>query len=169
MNSEIYNFPPFFTRQPNETTWQAQLSHWKDVVTAHCRLNHLFKLTNTDPLFENNKIQRRLKPETVQEVLSALVSSKLAEWVDTKTKSEVWVWWKSPEVWASEITNWINETGQNGSIVTFYDISGDDSPGVPEMVGMDTVMLQKICAVLVHQGKAAVMRDEDGNDVGLKV
>lgn len=119
--------------------------------------------------FRKQKIQRRLKPDVIQLVLSDLVSNKKADWVDSKTKTEVWIWWRSAEEWATLILAWIDSTGQNGSIVTFYDIAGDDSPGVPEMVGMDSTMLHKVCQVLVHQGKAAVMRDEDGNEVGLKV
>lgn len=169
MNSEIYNFPPFFTRQPNETTWQAQLSHWKDVILSHSRETKLWKLSNTDGVFENKKIQRRLKPDVIQLVLADMVSSKKADWVDSKTKTEVWVWWRSAEEWATLILGWIDSTGQNGSIVTFYDIAGDDNPGVPEMVGMDSVMLHKVCQVLANQGKAAIMRDEEGNEVGLKV
>ena len=39
----------------------------------------------------------------------------------------------------------------------------------PETDWVDSIMLHKVCQVLVHQGKATIMRDEDGNEVGLKV
>ena len=50
----VYNFPPFFTLQPNETTRRKQFGLWKDVLIS----NRVFMITKSNPVFHNLKINR---------------------------------------------------------------------------------------------------------------
>ncbi|CAJ0966387.1 unnamed protein product [Ranitomeya imitator] len=71
-----YNFPPFYTLQPNVDTRQKQLSAWSSLVLSYCRHNKLYTMNvmeiQESPLFNNKKIQRKLSLESVQVVLEEL-------------------------------------------------------------------------------------------------
>lgn len=62
---EIYDFPPFFTRQIHEETWQKQRKTWIELILAWSEARRYFEL---DPsaegllqmdLFYNPKIDRK--------------------------------------------------------------------------------------------------------------
>lgn len=50
-----------------------------------------------------------------------------AEWVGDGSahanRSIAWIYWRRPEEWAEVILEWIEETGQKGSVVTLYEIT----------------------------------------------
>ncbi|KAG0674929.1 hypothetical protein C6P40_002551 [Pichia californica] len=52
---KVYNFPPFFTEQPNSNTFQSQLEQWKDVIIKYCKFNKLFALSITGKPLESEK------------------------------------------------------------------------------------------------------------------
>lgn len=60
----FYNFKPFFTRQPNEASWQAQLAQWRTFILAYCRHHKIWRLILIDAmeteLFYNKEIQSTL-------------------------------------------------------------------------------------------------------------
>ena len=37
-----------------------------------------------------------------------------------------WVYWRRPEEWANVIENWVDETGQKGTVLTLYEIAEGD-------------------------------------------
>jgi ESCRT-II complex subunit VPS25 len=47
------------------------------------------------------------------------------EWID-ENKTSVNVWWKRSEEWGSAIYDWIDNTGQKGSVLTLYEIAHGD-------------------------------------------
>ncbi len=50
------DFPPLYTLQPNETSRRKQFGLWRDIL----RVNNLFIITKTSPIFRNDKIHRML-------------------------------------------------------------------------------------------------------------
>lgn len=53
---KIYNFPPFFTEQPNLNTFQSQLEQWKDIIINYCKFNKISALSITGkPLTSDNE------------------------------------------------------------------------------------------------------------------
>lgn len=79
----------------------------------------------------------------------------------------VWLYWKRPEEWASTIYDWINETGQTGSIMTFYELTQGDMAHTTEFHELPEPILRKALDVLARQGKAQVFQGagEDGDGV----
>lgn len=60
-----YEFPPFFTLQPNSDTRSKQIEAWCDLVLAYYRANRTFimdlnEAAQSSPLFYNSKINRIL-------------------------------------------------------------------------------------------------------------
>jgi ESCRT-II complex subunit VPS25 len=63
-----YEFPPFFSKQPNRDTDSRRVQLWKDLILGYCAHHRLFSLNvrealASSPLFYNEKISRRLRPE----------------------------------------------------------------------------------------------------------
>jgi len=104
-----YNFPPFFTRQPQLTTFHAQCRKWSLLIQAYCRFHRLFRLPLDSPLFTNERLNRRLVPEDARAVLDFMRSEGRAEWVrGGEERSVAWVWWRTPEEWAGIIGDWVS-------------------------------------------------------------
>ncbi|KAE8575745.1 hypothetical protein XENTR_v10003930 [Xenopus tropicalis] len=107
-----YNFPPFFTLQPNVDTRQKQLSAWSSLVLSYCRHNKLYTMNlmeiQESPLFNNKKIQRKLSLESVQVVLEELKKKGNLEWID-KNKSRFLIMWRRPDEWGKVIYQWVRE------------------------------------------------------------
>ena len=63
-----YDFPPFFSKQPNRDTNARRVQLWKDLILGYCAHHRVFSLSvrealASSPLFYNEKISRRLRPE----------------------------------------------------------------------------------------------------------
>lgn len=60
----IYSFPPFFTKQPNLTTWQHQQQQWIQLILSHSRHTRCSRLELSNEslrameLFTNREINR---------------------------------------------------------------------------------------------------------------
>uniref|UniRef100_H2ZVP6 Vacuolar protein-sorting-associated protein 25 n=1 Tax=Latimeria chalumnae TaxID=7897 RepID=H2ZVP6_LATCH len=131
-----YNFPPFFTLQPNVDTWQKQLTAWCSLILSYCRHHKLYALTvmeaQESPLFNNKKMQRKLSMETILVVLEELrkkgylISGNL-EWLD-KNKTSCLIMWRRPEEWGKVIYQWVSKNGMTNSVFTLYELTnGDDT------------------------------------------
>lgn len=132
---QIYNFPPFFTRQPNEQTWHAQRASWIQLILGYSRANRVWILNNKgqvlsqgnvdevddsgqlaledegatitkESLFANDRIQRSLSIETVDEIFSEMVKSEDAFYNDNH--SSVFVNFYRPEDWAAMVLEWVS-------------------------------------------------------------
>jgi ESCRT-II complex subunit VPS25 len=164
----IYEFPPFFTKQVNEQTWKSQLSYWDSLILSYCQHHRQWRVSIHDKnLFENSKIQRVVKPETAKLIFEYMVSKGHAEWQGTKDCILVYV--KTPEQWAADIKQWIDGTGQNGSVVTLYELTEGDYASSQEFAGLDPTILKKAVDVLVQQGSAVIMKGTDGQIMGVKM
>ncbi|KAI9260820.1 ESCRT-II complex subunit-domain-containing protein [Sporodiniella umbellata] len=173
----LYNFPPFFTRQVTDSTWKSQAAEWETLILNFARHERIFKLelhnATTSPgyeIFENKKINRRLSLETLQDIVEEMVNKGTAEWVGGAKgkKTEALLFWHTPEEWANLIWNWVNETGQNDQIVTFYEISQGELAEGQEFYEIDCNILDKALNILARKGHAQIFKGTDQDSMGIK-
>ncbi|GAA6052328.1 hypothetical protein JCM3770_007254 [Rhodotorula araucariae] len=176
----LFSFPPFFTRQPNPQTWAHQLDQWQALVLAHARFTRTFRLEASDAQcqvepFRNPSLNRQLPLPVLHQVLDALVASGNAAWdpatVPSKGKrgGAVWLYWRRPEEWASVIYDWVKETGQAGTVMTFYELTdGGDLAHSTEFYRLPDAILRKALDVLARQGKAQVLQGVGEQGDGVK-
>lgn len=134
-----YNFPPFFTPQPNTSTRQSQLEKWSSLIQSWCRHHRQFRLSLIEavetPLFHNAVLRKRLDLREARAVVDWMSKSeeeggggRRAEWIaeSGQGKAVAWIWWKRPEEWADVLVEWVDGTGQRGTVLTVYElIEGD--------------------------------------------
>ncbi|GAA5985934.1 hypothetical protein JCM11641_004833 [Rhodosporidiobolus odoratus] len=173
----LFSFPPFFTKQPNLTTWSHQLQQWTTLVLAWCRFHRVWRLELTDETcskepFFNDGLNRRLLLPTLRLLIDHLVTSGSAEYDPKPQKGKpataAWIYWKRPEELAVAIYDWIKETGQTNSILTFYELTeGGDLVHTTDFYQLSHPLLRKALDVLIKQGKAQVFKGvgEEGDGV----
>jgi ESCRT-II complex subunit VPS25 len=130
-----YHFPAFFTRQTNLTTLHAQRNKWADLILAYARHNRIFRLSLSEAadsdLFVNRKLDRRLQFDDIRDVVSFMHADGRVEYVGGGTSGDVvFLYWRKPEEWAELVENYVEETGQKGSVLTVYElVEGDGTKG----------------------------------------
>lgn len=136
-----YNFPPFFTPQPNTNTRHSQLQKWSSLIQAWCRHHRQYRLSLIEaidtPLFHNTQLRKRLDLREARAVIDWMAKSESeggdgrAEWIEGSgtqaPKTVAWIWWKRPEEWADVIADWIEGTGQRGVVLTVYELTQGDA------------------------------------------
>ena len=76
-----------------------------------------------------------------------------------------WIYWRRPEEWAAQLEEWVDRTGQKGTVLTLYEIVEGDPSRREEFYGMDMDLLQKSLAVCVKRGKAQIFGSEGSEGV----
>lgn len=167
--SPRYNYPPFFDLQPNLSTRAAQFLEWSQLILSYCAFHHTFRFTPSHPLFHNTRINRRLQLDHAKTVLQYVVDQGRAEWIaplnkkdKDGNKEEAWIWWKSPEEWAQCIGDWVQETGQRNTVLTFYELLEGEETMRTEFHGLPVEMAKRAIGVLVKRGKANVFGEGEG-------
>lgn len=106
-----YNFPPFFTRQPQATTYHAQCSKWSSLIQSYSRARKIFKLSLIDAidgeLFHNKALNKRLSLSDAREMVEFMRKEGRAEWIGGE-RNVAWIWWRNPEEWAGAIADWVS-------------------------------------------------------------
>jgi ESCRT-II complex subunit VPS25 len=181
----LYGFPPFFVLQPISTTRSSQLSSWSAFIQAYCQYHRLFTLTLADalstPLFTNARLSRGLSLRDAKAVIQYMISAEggnRAEWIPSSTAAgkargavedggsgRCWVYWKRPEEWAAALEEWVERTGQKGTVLTLYELTESDATRREAFWGMETGLLNKSLAVCVKRGKAQVFGGEGSEGV----
>ncbi|KAI1263205.1 ESCRT-II complex, vps25 subunit [Xylariaceae sp. FL1019] len=185
-----YSFPPFFTRQPNLSTRHAQHVKWASLILSYCAFHRIFRLslspshshsTNTsdnqaspnpsEDLFHNRRLKKRLSPSDAREVLEHMRRDGRADVVNSGGKGggggdggggDVWyVYWRTPEEWASLLETYVEDTAQKGAVLTLYEIVNAEGGRGSEFHGLDVEILQKALQVLVKRGKAQIFGHDD--------
>ncbi|RGP80912.1 hypothetical protein FLONG3_962 [Fusarium longipes] len=161
-----YHFPAFFTRQTNLTTLHAQRNKWADIILAYARHNRIFRLSLSEAadsdLFVNRKLDRRLQFDDIRDVVSFMHTDGRVEYVGGGTSGDVvFVYWRKPEEWAELVENYIEESGQKGSVLTVYELVEGDGTKGNDIHGMDTDVLLKALNVLVKRNKAQIFGQDD--------
>ena len=103
------------------------------------------------------------------------------EYVGGGTSGDVvFLYWRKPDEWAELVENYVEESGQKGSVLTVYElVEGDGTKGngmfnnereavsvytlliVTDIHGMDTDVLLKALNVLVKRNKAQIFGQDD--------
>ena len=122
---QMYNFPPFFTKQPNRDTEAKRVQIWRDLILSYCRHHTIYVLELSDStisssLFCNSTISRCLSKAEVSEILQMMCSAGLAEWISGE-KSKCMIFWRSPSEWADIVYAWVTSQGHLDSIMTMYE------------------------------------------------
>ena len=95
------------------------MNEWETLLLSYARQHKLYKLElhqATLPggitIFENQKINRRLSFETLQDIIQEMVQKGTAEWEGGSKgpKNEAWIYWLTPEEWANSIWGWVRDT-----------------------------------------------------------
>ncbi|KAL7791977.1 ESCRT-II complex subunit domain-containing protein [Trichoderma ceciliae] len=181
-----YFFPAFFTRQTNLTIHHAQLTKWSSLILSYARHHRLFRLTLSaaadSDLFFNRKLDRRLNPPDIREVVDFMRKDGRAEFLragsgggggggDGSSSSAtaaaaaggdvVLLYWRKPEEWAALVEAFVEETAQKGSVLTVYELTEGENTRGTDFHGMDNEVLMKALNILVKRGKAQIFGSED--------
>ncbi|OKL60113.1 hypothetical protein UA08_04628 [Talaromyces atroroseus] len=185
---EVYDWPAFFTLQPNAQTRQAQMRRWANLISEWCRYHRMFRLSLTDatdsPLFHNARMRKRVGVQDARTIIDWMATSqedggggKRAEWVPAGSvtgggssgkmgeKTIAWIWWKRPEEWAKLIADWVDETAQKNTVLTLYELMHGEATTSQDFHGMDPDVMLKSLNVLVKSGKAQIFGNDDEKGV----
>lgn len=176
---KIHGFPPFYTKQQNSTVLENQLNEWCSLILAYCEHYRIFSLLplgaamgeqaniSKPPLFKNNEVERTAPPELVKSIFNHLIH-KLERGAYANPKQQdagILVFWRTPEEWARILHDHVDKTGQLGSILTVYEMTLLDELAVDESFrNIDYNLLILVIDVLVKQGRAQVLRADDGSN-----
>lgn len=158
-----YNFPPFFTIQPNLETRKAQLEAWRSLILDYCQHHNIHQLHLRDCLnktpFHNESIDRRLSLESLKLIINSLVEKKYAEWLNSES---CLIYSRPPEQWAKIISDYVKEKSLYNMVLTFYELLEGDSTKDREFHHLDETIFLKALKILEKSGKAAVI-EMDGH------
>lgn len=159
-----YDFPPFFTIQPNLETRKSQQEAWRSLILDYCQHHNIHQLHLRDclnkPPFCNEAIDRRLTLESLRIIIDGLVEKKFAEWL--KDKESCLVYSRPPDQWAQIIYDYVKERSLQNTILTFYELLEGDSTKDRDFHQLDEVIFLKALKILERSGKAAVI-EMDGS------
>lgn len=160
-----YEFPPFFTIQPNLETRKLQLEAWRSLILDYFQDQNIHQLHLRDwlgkPPFANEAINRRLDLDSMKLIINSLVGKKFAEWID-KDQGTCLIYSRPPEQWAQIVYDYVKEKSLHNMIMTFYELLEDDSTKDYEFHQLDEIIFLKALKILEKSGKAAVI-EIDGN------
>lgn len=165
----FYQYPPYFTIQPVQETWEKQCNLWCTLILAYCKHHKVFVLRPTDdnPLFHNKDIGRKLSPEAVTTVLDQLVTRGNARWLDPQ-KQQCIVLWRKVDEWAQVILGWAQAYGVADSVMLLEDLSSGDDVRGTELQGLHREVLLAALKVLEGQGKVRMFRGATPEEEGVK-
>lgn len=186
---KIHSFPPLYTNQPNATISTHQLDSWCQIILQYCE--H-YKITSMaidgtvkysqiqdldteklPPLFEKPEISRSANNEFKKIIINYLIHKlNKAEYIDPK-KPElgVFIYWRTLVEWSELLYSFVDKAGQLGTILTIYELTKSDDNGLPENLrNIDETLLVKVLKdVLIKQGKAQILFNDDNEIGGVKI
>lgn len=114
-----------------------------------------------DELFSDASISRSLKQNDAKVVLTWMSKPENGGRVEWIHSTECFVYWRTPSEFAEMIHNWVDETGQKGTVLTFYELRESDAVRNKEWKNMDEELLGRVLNVLVKKGKAQIFGQEE--------
>ncbi|CAE1331094.1 VPS25 [Acanthosepion pharaonis] len=161
-----YNFPPFFTIQPNIDTRKKQLEAWCFLIHDYCKHHKLYSLDVTEiqssDLFYNKKINRKLSSDSLLTVLDELKKKGHLEWAD-KSKRQFTIVWRTQEEWGKLIYKYVVYNGLTDTVCTLYELTEGEDTVDREFHGLERPLLVKALKTLENEGKAELI-NIDGNE-----
>ena len=166
----IYDYPPLFTLQPNLDTRQKQIDTWISILLNYAQENKRTTWTlSSEGVFTNPKISRSLDSSFILLLYHELVKRNLAEWKKDSKNSVLFLYYKTPDEWATILYQYIIDTGQTNSVLTLFELLQGDDTLNQEFHGLDSDFFKsKILDVLVKSGKATLLSASDENEIGIK-
>jgi ESCRT-II complex subunit VPS25 len=167
-----FDFPPFFTLQPNDSLRSQQLQLWVSHVLDYIKL-HSKTLINLSEdakssLFSNEKIKRSLNSEGIRSVCESLVKSGYGVWAIGSGNRLLHVSTRSLDDWANEFYRVADENGHVGAICTLYElVSGDLSHGA-SYKGLAEPIAYEALRILEKRGVATIIKGENLGETGVK-
>lgn len=168
----IHSAPPFFTQQPNPATEAIVSEQWTKLILTYARHRRLFYLRvedaeshggEWDEVLRNERINRKLPPGHLLNILSSMVAKGIAVYEPAKQTRAVLLYWRLPEEWAEVLHQWATSTGQLNTIMTFYEIT---EPAVEsELSNIPLPLLRKAIAILAKSNRAQIIAIPDGEGV----
>ncbi|CAH8574168.1 unnamed protein product [Dicrocoelium dendriticum] len=160
-----YNFPPFFTLQPNAETRRKQIDAWCQLVLDYFKQQNVFTISVISlrdpacPLFHNKSIQRTASLDLVTSVLEELHKRGNLEWTD-KSHKNARIIWRTIEEWADILFKWARSSGHGNSVCTLYELTDGEETEQEPFHGLDTTILLEALQCLQKRGKAELMGEE---------
>ncbi|KAL5108489.1 Vacuolar protein-sorting-associated protein 25 [Taenia crassiceps] len=149
-----YDFPPFFTLQPNEETRRKQMDAWCQLVLSYFQSKKQLSvdvstlMVSQCELFSNPKINRKANSQLIKAIFDELYRRGNLEWQDRSHKTAS-IQWRKASSWAADIEKWVRATGRGNSVCTIYEITdGDDT--------------EEALRYLEKRGKAEIMEGGEG-------
>eukprot|EP01035_Chromulina_nebulosa_P017233 gene17233-22759_t len=163
---DIWNFPPFFTLQPNNETRSKQLDQWAQLILKHHSINNIYKMTPSSYIyFSNDSINRKLSNEGIISVINYLISKGYAEWED-HTNTTLKIYWRSPDSMADELYDWVVNNGFTNNVLTVYELHSSEDHINSTLYGVDILIVRKVLNILEKKGKCKIIPgltpEEDG-------
>ncbi|KAI6178051.1 ESCRT-II complex subunit VPS25 [Aphelenchoides besseyi] len=139
-----YDFPPFFTLQPNLSTREKQLEAWGRLVIDYCQFHKIFIVDLNEylrsELFYNQKLNRKLDEKAIKEVFEFLEKKKHVEWTDN-AKNRCHIYWRRPDEWAELLYDWARANGLQNAVLTLHEITQDESNRNESFYNLDREVL----------------------------
>ena len=175
----IHDFPPFYTFQEgSRDATRIQVSAWTDIITKYMKSKNKKELDLDkeidSELFNNKSIKRQLSMEDAIKIISMMVDSQNASYIDPSNNKKVKIIFRKPEEWAEIILRWATEKSLRNTVLTFMEIAeGDDSVDWP-FYKIDYEDLFKAAEKLEKNKKAKIMKASQSSgqgyeDYGLKI
>ncbi|TKW56804.1 Vacuolar protein-sorting-associated protein 25 [Colletotrichum tanaceti] len=149
---------------PNHTAAAASSSPHNEPTTFSPATAATSAAAAPEELFHNRTLNKRLSLADAREVLEFMRKDGRAEPLPAST-DVFWVYWRTPDEWASVVEGWIDETAQKGVVLTLYELTEGESTRGTEFHGLDPDLLAKALQILVKRGKAQIFGQEDSQGV----
>jgi len=83
----------------------------------------------------------------------------------------VYIYWRSLVDWGDLLYQYVDDTGQKGTVLTIYELTKSEETTVPQdLHNLDETFLVKIIKdYLIKQGKAQLLIDENNEIGGVKI
>mmetsp|Transcript_31339 Transcript_31339/g.35669 ORF Transcript_31339/g.35669 Transcript_31339/m.35669 type:complete len:181 (+) Transcript_31339:32-574(+) len=168
---DYFNWPCFFTIQPNLTTRKRQMEQWNDLIASYSKEKKIFKFNIDDSvdseLFSNPSIKRKLGKDGLIQVVDELVNQGRAEY-ESDAKSVFFVYWKSVDEWSDIILRWVRTAGRVGSVETINGLlEGEETEGEAFTI-LPYEIIIRVLLCMERKGKAELIRKTDGSYRGVK-
>lgn len=157
-----------------EDTQAKQRHLWKDLILRYCQHHRLFILTTnqqnpeTQPLFHNISINRKLDDHAIQLFLDDLVKQGHAVWLD-KARFKCLILWKKIPEWADTVYKHAVDKGLLETVATVDELVGGDDVQGGELDGLDREVLWRAVKELEKRGRARLIIDKATNELaGIK-
>lgn len=181
-----YEFPPFFTMQPNDETRRKQLDAWCDLILDYCKLKRMFQLdlaeSQKSDLFHNKKIDRKCSLEMIGALVDELVRRGRAEWIQadsagTSSRSAAsklspqqqsirgkkccLILWHTVDEWARLIYDYVDRRALQNTVCTFYELTESSEIKNEKFYQIDRTLFRKALQALNKQNKAEIFQTVD--------